>query len=456
MPIESYQQAISFWQSRVDYEQRGMPSDPRELKLDRMRELLHRLGSPEQALRIVHIAGTKGKGSVAAFLSSVLQKAGHRTGLFTSPHLTRVEERVQVDGQPIPPDQLVKHMRSIERVTASLEGSALGSPTFFEIVTALGFLHFAEQSVDVAVVEVGLGGRFDSTNVCDPLLSVITSIAFDHTQQLGNTLAAIAFQKAGIIKPGRPVVSGVAEAEPREVIERIATERGAPLRQVGVDFQTRHLPGRLTPTGWIPTRVRVESRETRWPEFTLGLLGGHQAANAAVVLACIEELRSQGWAISDEAVADGLRYVSWPARMEVLATRPIVIVDSAHNVASCSALVQTLEESFTVQRRYLVLGVSRDKDLAGMVKVLVPYFDAAFMTRCTTSQRGADASELLRHWHDAGGRQGTVCSSPAEAWRLARASARPSDLLCIAGSVFLAGELRDAIKAQLEQEPAGS
>lgn len=448
MPIETYQQALDFWHSRVNYEQRGMPADLRELKLDRMRTLLHLLGHPEQQLPIVHIAGSKGKGSVAAMLAAILQAAGLRTGLFTSPHLIRVEERVQIDGQPIAPDELTALMRKIEQVMPEVEAAHGSQPTFFEIVTALGFSHFTQQGVDAAVVEVGLGGRFDSTNVCDPLVSVITSISFDHTQQLGNTLAAIAAEKAGIIKPGRPVISGVMEPEPARVIAAKAQECNAPLRVLGRDFEADYQSARFGTGADSWPRVRIRTSGRTWPWMELALLGQHQAANAAVAVAAVEQLRQVGLRIPEEAVVQGLRSVRWPARVEVVHQRPWVIVDCAHNVASCEALVRTLAESFPSQNRVVLLAASRDKDLAGMLRTLAPHFRSAYFTRYRSSQRGADPVFLQQLWHEAGGQYGQVIEPPEAAFEEARRQVAGDELLCVTGSVFLAGEILAVLRSE--------
>jgi dihydrofolate synthase/folylpolyglutamate synthase len=441
MPIATYEQALDFWHNRVNYEQRGMPADLRELKLDRMRALLERLGNPQEQLQIVHIAGSKGKGSTAAMLASVLQQAGYRTGLFTSPHLCRVEERVQLDGQPISQEDLTALMREIEPAVLGLE--AHGSPpTFFEIVTALGFLHFARRHVDWAVVEVGLGGRFDSTNVCTPRLSIITSISLDHTEQLGITLASIAREKAGIIKPGIKVLHGVQAAEARTVIEGIADHAGSPCRSLGVDFNCESEPGWIDAATTRWPRVMVTTSRRVWPTFELALLGSHQARNAALVVAAAEELHQQGCPIVEAAVAAGLRNVCWPARVEVVNRRPTVILDCAHNVASVQALLDTLRESFPPARRILVFAASVDKDLRGMLALLVPHFETAVFTRYTNSRRGADAEHLAKLWRELGGKVCALQPGPAAAWQIAWVAARQDDMIVITGSVFLAGEVR--------------
>jgi len=444
MPIETYEQALDFWYARINYEQRGMPADVRELKLDRMRTLLDRLGNPQDRLRIVHVAGSKGKGSTAAMLASILTRAGRRTGLFISPHLTRVEERCQVNGSAVSEAELTALMRELEPHVRALE-TAGSPPTFFEIVTALGYLHFARQAVDLAVIEVGLGGRFDSTNVCDPTVSIITSISHDHTQQLGNTLASIAREKAGIIKLGRPVISGVQAAEARQVIEEAANRCHAPLRQLGRDIHYDYSPGRVTAEQWIRPRVSIRTRERQWEGMELALLGEHQAANAALAVACVEELRASGMVISDDAVAKGLGRVYWPGRLEVMSRRPMVVLDCAHNTASMQALVEALRSTFPPACRILVFACSRDKDLAGMLSVLTPHFQAACFTRYTTSARGAEPEELADLWRRAGGGPCQVLAEPLAAWQAARAAAGLADLICVTGSVFLAGQLRPVL-----------
>src|SRR5262249_31296912 len=238
----TYEEALAFWYGRIDYERRQ--PRPGDLKLDRMRALLRRLGDPHRRLRCVHIAGTKGKGSTSAIIASILRSADYRTGLFTSPHLSDVSERVQVDGVPISRDEIAVLMTEVAAAVRQMDadGDPDGSPTFFEVITALGFLHFDRRRVDLAVLEVGLGGRFDSTNVCEPLVSIVTNVSYDHMAILGDTLAEIAFQKAGIIKPGIPVVTTAEIPEARLVVERVAADCEAPLSEVGRDFRWSREP----------------------------------------------------------------------------------------------------------------------------------------------------------------------------------------------------------------------
>jgi dihydrofolate synthase/folylpolyglutamate synthase len=441
----TYEEALAYWFSHVNWEQR-IPGAS-DLGLERMRVLLDRLGNPHRRLRIVHVAGSKGKGSTSAMLAAILQKAGYRTGLFTSPHLCGLEERFQVDGRAITPAEttvLLEEIRdAIERGRRSPGTFVPGSlPTFFEIATALGFLHFVRRRADMAILEVGLGGRLDSTNVCMPLVSIITSISFDHTAILGDRLTSIAREKAGIVKPGRPVVSGATVMEARTVIEAVCARQRAPLRQLGVDFRYECTPGRVSETGIVRPQVEVITRRRRWPIMELNLLGDHQAANAAVTIACVEELWHIGLHIPDGAVSAGLREVYWPARMEVVGRSPLVVLDCAHNVASAVALVQTLQSSFPPLRRVLVFAASSDKDIMGMFREMAPHFAAAFVTRYTNSPRAVEADRLSALWSAAGQAPVQACASPAEALEEARKEAGPEGLLCITGSVFLAGELR--------------
>jgi dihydrofolate synthase/folylpolyglutamate synthase len=435
----TYQQAIEFWYGLIDYE-RALPS-PADLTLDRMRALMHRLGDPQDSLRLIHVAGSKGKGSTSAMVASVLRAAGYRTGLFTSPHLSRVEERIQVNGESIAPERLAYLMGKIALATQEV-----GRPTFFEVATALGFLHFAESSNEAAVIEVGLGGRFDSTNICHPALAIITSISFDHTQQLGDRLASITREKAGIIKAGCSTISGATAPESQQIIDDTCRERGSPLWQLGRDFRCRNEAGkvRLRPRGGIdiePSRVAVRTPERDWPLLEVGLLGSHQAANAALVIVGVEILRKAGFDIDDGAVRTGLAHVRWPARMEVCRDRPLVVLDCAHNVASSEALIDTLLCSFPKGRRILVFAASSDKDLGGILSVLAPHFEDAYLTRYTSNPRGANPNHLAKLFPRGSSIRVKMIEPPAEAWRQALAAASPSDLICVTGSVFLAGEL---------------
>ncbi len=451
----TYDEAILFWYGRINYEVRS--AGPSDLKLERMRALLRRLGDPHERLRLVHVTGTKGKGSTCAMIASVLRATGYRVGLFTSPHLEHVEERMQVDGVPISHAELAARMDEVAPAVRAMETeTGLPPPTFFEIGTALGFLHFVRRRCDVAVIEVGLGGRFDSTNVCRPLVSVITNIGTDHTAQLGTTLEAIAYQKAGIIKPRVPVVSGVTQPGPRAVIRSVATELDAPLWEVGRPTPPAPLPEGKGEEDLRNSVTSAESQEavravTSLPSGRgaggVGLLGAHQHQNAAVAVAALDRLRETGMPIPDAAVLRGLADVKWPARIELVGTRPVVILDTAHNVPSAEALVATLRESFPVRGpKRVVFAVSSDKPFADILGVLAGYFDHFHLTKYGNNPRSVPPERLAEALVAAApGTSFTAHATSAEAWHAARASAGADDLVCVTGSVFLAGELRAAL-----------
>jgi dihydrofolate synthase/folylpolyglutamate synthase len=444
----THDQAIEYWFGLVNFEKTPPARD--ELRLDRIRALMAELGNPQDRIPIVHVAGSKGKGSTSAMLAEVLQKAGHRTGLFTSPHLCDVEERIQIDRIPVTREELTALVASVRAAAERVEGPP---PTFFEVATAMAFLHFAQRQVDIAVVEVGLGGRFDATNICNPLVSVITSISIDHTEQLGSRIAGIAMEKAGIVKPNRPVVSGTTNPEARQVIESICAARSAPLFQVDREFRYSYLPGRIDsnqPVMQRKPRVRIVTNHREWPEMELGLLGEHQASNAAVAVATIERLQDSGWRISESALVEGISAVHWPARLETLSARPHVVLDCAHNVASVEALITTLRVSFPATRRILVFAASSDKDLHGMLDALAPHFELAVMT-ASSNRRSTSPDQLAAIWTRVGGREVLVRATPASALNAARAAARPNDLICITGSLFLAGAVRPLLLASRDR-----
>ncbi len=439
MGIETYEQAVSFWNSRINYEKAGMPQDIRVLKLDRMRLLLRLLENPHEQFKIIHVTGTKGKGSTSTILASILKAAGYRTGLYTSPHLIEVEERVQIDGVYITKVELTSCMKDVAHACEQVEQQGESAPTFFEIITAVGFLHFARQHVDWAVFEVGLGGRFDATNVCAPAVAVITSISLDHTEQLGNTLEQIAHEKAGIIKPHRPVIVGNIAPGPLSVIEERARAQQAKLVCLGRDFHREWQPGLVSNSTWPHIRWHNERLQTDW--LTLPLWGEHQADNAALALAVIHQLQQQKLTISREAVAEGLRNTTVPGRLEVMGRLPWLIIDCAHNVASIQVLTDWLK-TVPATNRYLLFAVSKDKQIREILHLLMGRFTQVCFTRYSSSARGADPRYLLQLWHELGGTDGMAIDSVSQAWQHLKHQASSTDLLCATGSVFLAGEVR--------------
>ncbi|HEX8203576.1 MAG TPA: Mur ligase family protein [Isosphaeraceae bacterium] len=454
---DAYQASLDYLYGRLNYERVGMPRIPAELRLGRVRRLLRGLGDPQDALRIVHVAGTKGKGSTSAMLAAALAASGVRTGLFCSPHLHRLEERFTVDGQAATPEELVALTEAVRPVVADLDAHdphhRVRGATFFEITTAMGLLHFARRGCGAVVLEVGLGGRLDSTNVVRPLVAVLTSISLDHTRQLGTTLGAIAAEKAGILKRGRPAVSGVRAAEPRATIRRIARQRRVHVRELGVDFRELYLPP--TPPLARPTAglVTVRTWRSDWGPLQLPLLGAHQARNAAVALATLDVLAEQGLEVGAAAVARGFAALRWPARVEVLGESPWLVIDGAHNVASAEALAETLRTCFPACPRTLVFGTTREKDLAGQLRALLPLFDAVIATRYVENPRSVPPEEVAAAVAQLSGRSASLAPDPAAALDAARRTTPPEGLICVTGSLFLAAEARALVLGGRE-EPA--
>jgi dihydrofolate synthase / folylpolyglutamate synthase len=451
---DAYQASLDYLYGRLNYERVGMPRIPTELRLGRMRRLLRRLGDPQDALRIIHVAGTKGKGSTAAMIAAALTASGVRTGLFCSPHLHRLEERFTVNGLAATPEELVALTDAVRPAVEDVDAHHChrGS-TFFEITTAMGLLHFARRAAGAVVLEVGLGGRLDSTNVVRPMLSVLTSISFDHTRQLGSTLGAIATEKAGIIKRSRPVVSGVEGDEARAPIRRIALRRKVRLYEVGTDFSYDYSPPSpplLRPTSGC---VSVRTWRSSWGPKDVPLLGAHQALNTAVALASLDALADQGLDVRPEAVARGLANISWPARVEVVGQSPWLVIDGAHNVASAEALADTLRTCFPSTPRTLVFGTTRDKDLPGQLRALLPLFDEVVATRYLENPRSVPPEEVSEAVLSLSGRPAWIAPEPSLALAAARRLTPPEGLIAVTGSLFLAAESR-ALVLGLDSEPA--
>jgi dihydrofolate synthase/folylpolyglutamate synthase len=451
---ESYQDCLDFLFGRLNYERLGMPRIPSELRLGRMRRLLRRLGDPQDGLRIIHVAGTKGKGSTAAMMAAALTAAGFRTGLYCSPHLHRLEERFCVDGRSASRDELVSLTEALRPIVADLDVCPRHrGPTFFEITTAMGLLHFAQRRADAVVLEVGLGGRLDSTNVVRPAVSILTSISFDHTRQLGSTLRAIATEKAGILKRGRPAVSGVRGAEARDAIRRVAAQRRARLREIDADFDCRYLPPEGALIRPAAGRVAVRTWRTDWGVLDLPLCGRHQAHNAATALAGLDSLAEQGLAVERAAVVRGFAALRWPVRVEILGESPWLVIDGAHNVASAEALADTLRSCFPTTLRTLVFGTTRDKDLTGQLRALLPLFDSFVATRYVENPRSVAPEEVAEALRGLGAEDVRVTFDPAAALTVARRATPPEGLICVTGSMFLAAEAR-ALVLNLETESA--
>jgi dihydrofolate synthase/folylpolyglutamate synthase len=406
------------------------------LGLENVRTLLADLGNPQNAFPSVLVAGTNGKGSVCAMLAEALRRNGLRTGLYTSPHLVRVEERIRIDGAPVPSrtfGRLLEVVRaSVERLVAG--GKLASHPTYFEVLTAAALLRFAERKADIAVLEVGLGGRFDATNAVTPLVSVITTIALDHQEHLGRTLGEIAFEKAGIVKPGVPVVCGVRRGgDAYRVIRRRAREIGAPFLGVWDDGELETV---RTGRGYRFT-YRRGGRDLG---FSPGLAGKHQGANAAVALAAAGELRRVWKPLDDRRLLAGIANTSWEGRLEIASRLPLVILDGAHNPEGATALATYLRE---VVRRpvVLVFGVMKDKDAKAMARSLFPLAETIILTSAPL-QRSASPAELRAAVGDLAGRRTFLEPRVGRAVRLALRESLGRTPVVVAGSLYLVGEVK--------------
>ena len=400
-----------------------------KLGLATMTALMVRLGMPQTRYRTLHIAGTNGKGSTAAMAAAVLQAAGYRVGLYTSPHLVEFRERICVNGEMIAESQVAQ---LTEQLQVLCQPDL--SPTFFEYTTAMAFQHFADSGVDVAVLEVGLGGRFDATNVVTPMACAVTTISLDHQEYLGTTRSSIAFEKAGIIKPGVPVVLGRLEDDAWRTIEQVARERQAPVFRLNEDFHTE---------GEIPRPFSYRGLDMRYDGLTCALEGRHQLDNAACALALLEAAAPQGIAVTAEAVREGLRTVNWAGRLEVVDRRPTILLDGAHNPAAATALADYLtrsDRSHSSRPVVLLLGMMRDKDHRGFVEPLRNLVDEVVLTQAdlpraaTAQELRASFEGLLTHPH--------VVPLLSDAMALARQLATPDGLVCVTGSLMLVGECK--------------
>jgi dihydrofolate synthase/folylpolyglutamate synthase len=413
-----------------------------KLGLQNVQRLLAALGDPQRACPSVHIAGSNGKGSTAAFLASILQAAGHRVGLYTSPHLLDFTERLRVDGHPATEAQILALTGEVKAAADRAFGpcpsppfafrlspSASVYPTFFEFTTAMGLLHFARRRVGVAVVEVGLGGRFDATNVLDPLVAVITNIALEHTEYLGRTVAAIAGEKAGIVKAGGTVVTATQDLEALAVIEATCRERGASLHRVQAEVTLTQAAN-----GLDGQRFTAVSRDRDYGELRIPLLGGHQVLNAATALVVAERLEGSGIAVGEEPIRRGLGAARWPGRLQIVGRDPLLILDGAHNPAGAAALRDfLLDRRATFDRLFLVFGVLRDKDWEGMLSALGPLAHQVILTR-PEGDRAAHPWDLAAA--DRYCAKLDIRERVGEAIALARAAAAPRDAVLITGSLF--------------------
>ncbi len=443
--MSSYQRALDYLYSFINFEHKTLDRyQSSKIDADRPRRLLAALGAPQDRFPAIHIAGTKGKGSVAAMCAASLHAAGLRVGLYTSPHLREFRERIRVltpddpDGR-IPEEAFAALIEQVRPVV-----DRLPDITWFEIVTAIAFLHFAQSAVDVGVIEVGLGGRLDATNVLTPLVSVITSLSLDHTQLLGNTLAQIAHEKGGIIKPGIPVVTANQPPEALRELERITAERAAPLTVVGGDW--RYEAVREHRDAQVRQRLIVYGAEPVFippgTAFDVVLSGAHQLLNAAVALAALEKTRHSFPALDVAALSTGLATAQWDGRLQMVQRepgRPALLVDGAHNEDSAARLSAALQSDYTYDRLILIFGAPEDKNVAGMLDRLLPPADDIVVT--TANHPRSATPEQLAGMAAARGRDVRLTHSVAEALTAAVNLAGPDDLIVATGSIILIGDL---------------
>ncbi len=438
-----YQSAIAWLDSLVNYERKGLSRYAAgEFKLDAVRRLASLLGDPQQRFPAVHIAGTKGKGSVAAIVEAIVREGDYRTGLFTSPHLVSVRERIRVDGEMVGEEalaDLAARVRPlVEKVTAET-----AAPSFFEVHTAMAFEHFADVGVELAVLETGLGGRLDATNICHPVVCAITTLGLDHTGVLGDTIEQIAYEKAGIVKRGVPVVVADNSAAAMEVIREKAEHVGAPLvptpRVVSISRSAPlAVPAR---PGRIPRQLQkvVLQRTVGQLSVKCPLQGAHQAANLAVAVGIADVLRAVGYdRIDDDSIVAGARGVRWPGRLQIVAGRPWVILDCAHNPQSARAVAEALPSMVEYDGLILIIGVSRDKDVLSMARELAPLTDTAVLTQAAmprampVERLEAETAQIFTR---------TRCTqSVTDAVAVAQQLASPRDCILVTGSFFVIDE----------------
>ncbi len=441
----NYKAALAYIEAFIDYERSpDFARQTRLYNLNRISLLLEQLGNPQERLRVVHIAGSKGKGSTAALIASVLTSAGYKTGLFTSPHLITPRERCRIDDELISESDLAFYINKLRPAIDAVSTSVFGRVSFFEIYTALAFSYFADKATDFAVIEVGLGGRLDATNVVAPVTTVITPIGLEHTTILGETYSDIAGEKAEIIKHECPLALAPQHPEAQAVFERVAKERNATIVEAK-DF-TRNNSSLSAPrivynTDGLPIAQHfdVETNSERYPQLTVPLLGHHQFVNATTALAGLECLKQQGYMISKASVYEGFKNVQWNGRIQRIKSSPIVVLDGAHSPVSMQALCRALQESFRYTQMIFVVSLMKDKDLTTIGNIVLETADSVIATQVPDNPRVVLAETIQNAWIGTC-RKVAVCPEPERAIAKALSDASPTDLICITGSLYLVGQ----------------
>jgi len=433
-----YSEALAYLNSLTNYEQIDSYDYNNSFNLNNMLALTEKLGNPERGIRSIHVAGSKGKGSTANFIYSVLKDAGYRVGLYTSPHLSDFRERIRVCHKLISKKDFSRH---IEKLHSVLDKNKIRL-TFFEMTTAIAFLHFKETKVDFAVYEVGLGGRLDATNVIKPLVSVITPISLEHTQKLGRTISAIAAEKAGIIKKNGICISSPQEEEALDVIRKRARSLNSTLILTGEDVCA--VTRSASPRG---SEFSVKGPGYRYGRIRTTMSGYHQIDNATTAIAAIKALALHGIGIDDSHIRNGISQARWPGRLEMIKPKPLMIVDGAQNRASCHSLAKSIRNLYRYKKLTLVLGISNDKDALGIVHELSPMSDKIIVTQAAMPTRAMKSDELIKYVLARKARKSVILTENSrEALLKAEALSGIDDIILITGSLFLVGEVRRAVK----------
>ena len=411
---------------------------------------MEQLGNPQERLRVVHIAGSKGKGSTAALIASVLTRAGYKTGLFTSPHLITPRERCRIDDEPISKSDVAFYIDKLRPVIDAVSTAEFGRVSFFEIYTALAFSYFADKATDFAVIEVGLGGRLDATNVVTPVTTVITPIGLEHTTILGETYGEIASEKAEIIKHGCPLALAPQQPDARAVIEKVANERNASIveaRPHRADCPS--IQGLVKDDDGVPVAQQfdVKMDSESYPQMTLPLLGYHQYVNATTAIAAIECLKQKGYTIPKTSIYAGFKNVQWHGRIQRIMSSPLVVLDGAHSAVSMAALCLTLRESFRYTQAIFIVSLMKDKNLKAIGDIVSKTADTVIATQVSENPRVRAAEAIQDAWSGTCAKI-TICPSPEKAIVRALAAASPTDLICITGSLYLVGQALEFFKSQ--------
>lgn len=443
--FRTYDQAMKYLIERTDYErQQRLRYNVTTFDLGRMEALLKGLGNPHLKTKTIHIAGTKGKGSTATMLARMLEANGYKVGLYTSPHVTSLHERIAINGDMVSRKAMTDLINRAYPVVEKLAKKPDNAPTFFEIFTAMAFLYFVDQKVDLAVIETGLGGRLDSTNVITPELVGITSISIDHQNLLGSTLDAITREKAGIIKKGVPVVTVQQDPQAMKVLKRQATALKAPLVVTGrdVDFSYRFESSRE----YGPhTRICLTTPNSRFEHLRVPLPGEHQAINCGLALAMLDQLKARGFQLDDSKAVNGLSKVSMIGRMEMICNDPRILVDTAHNAASIRALIQAIGQHIPYDSMVIIFGCNSDKDVRGMLTELQYGADKVIFTR-SNNPKAVFPQDLAEMYTDLCGKMCQTALSLREAVRIARNAISREDLICITGSFYLVGQAKQEVQ----------